>query len=226
MSLEKTGRPESTEKEFPYDALVVLGAAMEWSDELKQWEFSTIVDHYVGKLAMGKARALAARAVAGEAPKTLVTGGVDVHPETGELASRATELAKLMIERYKMSKENVIPIGTAEAGSTAGNVENLVAYLKNNPETLKRHRVAILSPRFQKERAQMMFDAHPYFKKNGVELDWLVVEDILERRDPRYKKWADAVYKTPEAKINKEMEERGIKDLKEGTYGAEERPRE
>ena len=131
-----------------------------------------------------------------------------------------------MIERYKMSEKNVIPIGTVEAGSTAGNVENVVAYLNDNSDILKRHRIAILSPRFQKERAQMMFDANPYFKEKGVELDWLVVEDILERRDPRYKKWADAVYKTPEAKINKEMEERGIRDLKEGTYGAGERPKE
>lgn len=218
MNLDRPDTNENLEKEFPYDALVVLGAVMDWSDANKRWEFPTIIERYPGKLVMGKARAIAASELEGEAPVTLVTGGRDIHPETGESASRASELAKLMTERYKMSKETVIPIGTAEAGSVMGNVENVVAYLQNNPGILRRHRIAILSPRFQKERAELMFEANPYFKEQGVTIEWLVVEDILERRDPRYKKWADAVYSTPEAEINRELEEQGIKDLKEGRY--------
>lgn len=226
MNLEKKEGAENVEKEFPYDALVVLGAVMEWSAQKKKWEFPTIIDRYAGKLVMGKARAKAAAAIEGEAPATLVTGGVDTHPETGEKVSRAAELAKLMTERYKMRKENVIPIGTAEAGSVAGNVENVVAYLQNNPQISRRHRIAILSPRFQKERAQLMFEANPYFKENNIELDWIVVEDVLEKRDPNHALWAKAVYATPEAEINRKMEEQGIKDLKEGKYGTAEKPKE
>ncbi|OGG57010.1 hypothetical protein A3D71_00535 [Candidatus Kaiserbacteria bacterium RIFCSPHIGHO2_02_FULL_55_20] len=219
MSHGEAGGLEKAEKGFPYDALVVLGAVMEWSPEQKRWEFPTIIDRYRGKLVMGKARALAASELEGDAARTLVTGGTDVHPETGEVASRATELAKLMTERYKMSKEKVIPIGTADAGSVAGNVENVVTYLKEHPEMMRRHRIAILSPHFQKERAQLMFDANPYFKENGIKLDWVIVEDILEGRDPRYKQWTAAVYNTPEAEINRNMEQGGIQDLREGRYG-------
>lgn len=218
MNLDRPKTNENPEKDFPYDALVVLGAVMDWSDTKKRWEFPTIVERYAGKLVMGKARAIAASELDQEAPVTLVTGGREIHPETGEGASRASELAKLMTERYKMSKETVIPIGTAEAGSVMGNVENVVAYLQNNPEILKRRRIAILSPRFQKERAELMFDANPYFKEQGIGIEWLVVEDILERRHPLYKEWADAVYRRPEAELNRRLEEQGIKDLKAGRY--------
>lgn len=63
-----------------------------------------------------------------------------------------------------------------------------------------------------------MFNANPYFKENNIEVDWLLVEDILEQRDPRYQKWVRALYGTPEAAIAEEMEAQGRKDFDSGTY--------
>ncbi len=215
---EKAENLEKAIEEPKYDALLVLGAVMEWNDKRGKWEFPTIIQGYAGKLVMGKARALATREMQDEAPVILVTGGSDKNPGTGEIESRSVELSKLITERYKVPKEKVVPMGKTGASHTQGNVENLVSYIQDHPEVLKMKKIGILSPRFQKERAQTMFDDNPYFKDNGIELDWIVVEDVLEKRDPRYKKWADAVYATPEAEINRQMEGKGVQDFKKGKY--------
>ena len=39
----------------------------------------------------------------------LVTGGSNIHPETGERASRSRELARLITERYGVPPEKVDP---------------------------------------------------------------------------------------------------------------------
>ena len=109
-------------------------------------------------------------------------------------------------------------MGKIGASHTAGNIENLIQYLEDHPEVLKTKRIGILSPRFQKERVALMFEENPYFKDCGIKLEWLIVEDILEDRDPRYKKWADALYATPEAEINRQMEQKGIENLHSGKY--------
>lgn len=206
------------EVEPKFDALLVLGAVMEWNDKRNRWEFPSIIQRYPGKLVTGKARALATREVQDEAPIILVTGGSDENPRTGEIESRSVELSKLMTERYKIPKEKIISMGKIGASHTAGNIENLIKYLEDHPEVLKIKRIGILSPRFQKERAMIFFEQKPYFKDHGIQLEWLVVEDILEDRDPRYKKWADALYATPEAEINRQMEQKGIEDLHSGKY--------
>ena len=167
---------------------------------------------------MGKARTIAASELEKTIPSVLVTGGTDTNPETGEAASRARELAKLMVERYQIPGEKVFSIGTEGASHTAGNVENVVNYLQSHENSLVHHRIGILSPRFQYERAKMMFDANPYFKERGIEIDWVIVEEVLERRNSLYKKWADAVHATPEAKINQKMEKQGMEALTSGAY--------
>jgi len=206
------------EIEPKFDALLVLGAVMEWNDKRSRWEFPSIIQHYAGKLVIGKARALATREVQDEAPIILVTGGSDKNPRTGEIESRSVELSKLMTERYKIPKEKITSMGKIGASHTAGNIENLIQYLEDHPEVLKTKRIGILSPRFQKERVALMFEENPYFKDCGIKLEWLIVEDILEDRDPRYKKWADALYATPEAEINRQMEQKGIENLHSGKY--------
>ncbi|OGF73430.1 hypothetical protein A2W57_00895 [Candidatus Giovannonibacteria bacterium RIFCSPHIGHO2_02_43_16] len=205
-------------EEPKYDALLVLGAVMEWSEKKGKWEFPTIIQGYPGKLVMGKARALAASEVQDEAPVILVTGGSDKNPRTGEIESRSIELSKLMTERYKIPKEKVIPMGKIGASHTQGNIENLIQYIEEYPDILKTRVIGIVSPRFQEERTKMLFDKKPYFAEHGIKLDWIIVEDILEKRDPRFKKWADAVYATPEAEINRQMEKKGIEDLRSGQY--------
>lgn len=209
------------EQEPEYDAILVLGAVMEWNDKSSSWDFPTIIDRYPGKLVMGKARAIATSYIHEKTPIVLVTGGSDKNPVTGQLESRSVQLSNLITDRYGVPKEKVISIGTLGASHTLGNVENLVQYLNDNPEILKSKKVGILLPRFQKERTELMFEQNQYFKENKIQLDWLIVEDILEHRDDRYKKWVDAVYATPEAEINRIMEKKGITDLQMGKYKSE-----
>ena len=206
------------EKEPEYDALLVLGAVMEWNDKTNNWNFPTIIDSYPGKLVMGKARAIAASYIHEKAPVVLVTGGSDKNPVSGQFESRSIQLSNLITDSYGVSKEKVVPIGSLGASHTLGNVENLVHYLEEHPEILKSKKIGILSPRFQSERAKLMFEQNLYFEENKIQLDWLIVEDILEHQDVRYKKWVDAVYARPEAEINRAMEEKGIADLKAGKY--------
>lgn len=205
------------EKALRFDALVVLGAVMAWNKKRKQWAFPTIIPHYAGKLVMGKARALAAREIQDCAPLILVTGGSDRNPVTGDLDSRAIELSKL-IKRYGVPENKVFPIGTMGASHTKGNVENLAAFLKERPEVLQTRRIIILCQCFQRERAELMFQSNPFFRKHGIVLDWITVEEVLAGRSPRYKKWADGVYATKEAAINQRLEQEGIRDFLMGTY--------
>ncbi len=218
-TLEGQGSPERI-KESKYDVIVVLGAVMKWNEEAKIWDFPTTVEKelYSGHLVMGKARAIAASDIQEDGAKLLITGGVQKHPETGELASRAQELTRLITEKYHVPPEKVVPIGTVGAAHTQGNVENVVAYLQSHADELKKNRIAILSPRFQKKRAEMMFDANPYFKDHNIAIDWIVVEDVLEKRHPLYKRWAEKVKKTPEAAVAEKMEAQGREALKGGTY--------
>jgi len=169
-------------KTYNYDALLVLGAVMKWNPHMNKWDFPHIVDSYVGKLVMGKVRAFAASLLHNLAPIVLVTGGSDVHPETQKRVSRSVELAKLMNTKYEIPKEKIIPIGTAKASHTLGNAKNLIKYIDENPEILQNQKIAILSPRFQAKRAEIMFDMNPYFKENKIELIWLIAEDEIEKK--------------------------------------------
>lgn len=216
--MEKPQQIESRERKYSYDALLVLGAVMEWDKSRKMWDFPAIIPRYAGKLVMGKVRALAASLLSNLAPVVLVTGGSDVNPETGERVSRSVELTKLMTGVYKIPENKVVPMGTAEASHTLGNAENLIQFIKDHPEILKQKRIAVLSPRFQAERARMMFEKNSYFEEHGVVVEWLIAEDEIEKRHPEMKRYFDWIYSTPEAEENRQMEERGIEDLRLDKY--------
>jgi len=218
MFSQEPTKLETKEKEYPYDALLVLGAVMEWDKFRNIWDFPPIIERYTGKLVMGKVRAFAASLLSESAPVVLVTGGSDVHPETGKRVSRSIELTKLMTGVYQIPKDKVVPMGTAEASHTLGNAENLIQYIEGHPETLKQKRIAILSPRFQVERAKMMFETNPYFQEHGIVVEWLIAEDEIEKRFPEMKEYFDWIYSTPEAEVNRQMERKGIEDLKGGGY--------
>lgn len=210
--------PESQKGEFRYDAIVVLGAVMEWNEKTSNWEFPTIVEKYPGKLVEGKARAIATKEVQHLAPRILVTGGFDVQPKTGQPYSRAVELSRLITEKYKVPKDKVIPIGTGQEENTQGNLEDLVGYLKQDLSFLDRKKIAVLTPRFQKERAEIIFNQNPFFSQNQISIEWIIVEDVLTKRSPLYRAWESKVYNTEAAQINRQMEQKGIKDLKSGRY--------
>lgn len=197
-----------------YDAIVVLGAVMVWDKSGQKWTFPDIVPGYAGKLVIGEKRALAAVHVADQTDKLLVTGGSQSHPETGEIHSRATELAKLIIS-LGVDQAKVEVIGTTGMSHTQGNVENVVVHLKANTNI---RRVAILSPLFQHIRAKMMFDGNPFFKENGIDLYWLLVEAILGIVDRKYIEWSKRLYSSPEAATCLKMEQKGIYALCTGQY--------
>ena len=191
---------------YRYDAIVVLGAVMEWSPKLGQWIFPGFTDNYPAKMVLGTWRALAASFIHEQAPKMLVTGGSQKHPETDEVHSRAVELTKLICE-LGVPFEKIEVIGKIGASHTIGNRDNLRDYLRAHPEI---KRIAILCPRFQLGRAVLMHDADPFFKESGIETTWIVVEAVLKRHDPTFQLLEEAVYKTPEAEVCRQMEEKGI----------------
>lgn len=216
-ALEPISNPESMEKEPKYDALLVLGACMEWDPKKNEWTFPTWVppEIYGPELVMGKARAIATAEIAKDASVVLVTGGPQEHPETKEKHSRAKELSRL-IKEYGVGEEKVISMG--KGGNTLKNAEDTADYLEKNPEVLKQKKIAILSPQFQQKRAKMMFDKHPYFKEHGIDVDWVIVEDVLEGRDPKYKEWTEALYQNPKYGKVLQSEIKGIRDLNSGEY--------
>lgn len=217
-SVEKQGKPfENSENEPKYDAILVLGACMEWNEDRKQWQFPTWVskDIYGPELVMGKARAIAASSLSNKTETILVTGGMQKNPVTEEEVSRATELSRVIKERG-VPADKIIPIG--KGGNTLKNAEDTAEYLKANPEIIQNKRIAVLSPRFQSDRARMMFEQNTYFQENDISVDWIIVEDVLEGRDERYKKWVQAVYEDPRYDTVLESEAEGIKDLKSGRY--------
>lgn len=197
-----------------YDAIVVLGAVMVWDGNLKKWTFPDIVTSYAGKLVLGDRRALAAAYLADKTTHILVTGGSDTHPETGEVHSRAVELAYRIVE-MGAPYNKVQVIGQIGSSHTQGNVENLIAWLKTRPGINK---VAILSPLFQYHRARMMFDLNLYFKEAGINLEWLIVETILMKEDLDFIDWFEKVYTSPDALVCLEMEVQGIKALRDKNY--------
>lgn len=226
MSNEEFGKikRESAEKEPKYDALLVLGACMEWDAKEKKWIFPTWVPEkiYKPKLVMGDERAEAAKEIHKEAKVVLVTGGPQEHPETGETASRANELSRVISEKG-VPKEKIIPMG--RGGNTLKNAEDTAAYLEANPDILVNNRIAVLSPRFQYERAKMMFEEHPYFKERGIEVDWILVDDTLADKHPMYREWLEKIYNATDPDDDKNLydkvvasEEKGIADLEAGGY--------
>lgn len=200
-----------------YDAIVVLGAVMQWDKKFRKWKFPTIIDGYSGKLVMGHARACAASLIAHKSNRLLITGGSDTNPETGKKDSRAIELAKLITDRYKVPVAKVTVIGQSQSGHTQGNVENVVAYLsQENLVSFKN--VAVLSPAFQVERAKIMFEENNFFLEQGIALHWLIVEDLLEKYHRLFSVWRKSVYKTLAAEVCESMEKQGIKALKAKKY--------
>ena len=215
FSQEKPEGQSQIERSPKYDAILVLGAQMVWNDKKQEWTFPTVKQDYAGKLVMGKARAIATSEIENEASSILVTGGKEIHPETGEPHSRAIELSRL-INEYGVSKDKIFPIG--EGGNTIENANDAAKYLESNPNIIKTKKIAILCPKFQYERAKMMFETNHYFKNNDIEVSWLMVEDILGERSAHYKNWENKVYSTPEAAINKELEQKGMENFKSGSY--------
>lgn len=208
---------ENIEKEPKYDALLVLGACMEWDQQKQEWTFPTWVpaEIYGPELVMGKARAIATAEIAKDALVVLVTGGQQEHPETKERHSRAEELSRLIGE-YGVEKEKIIPMG--KGGNTLENAKDAARYLEGNPGILKNKKIAVLSPKFQQKRAKMMFDKHPYFQEHGIDVDWIIVEDILTGKDRRYGEWVKTLYKNPKYGKVLQSEIRGIQDLDSGKY--------
>jgi len=208
---------ENNESEPKYDAILVLGACMEWDKNKKQWIFPTWVpkEIYNPELVMGKARAIAASELREGAEVMLVTGGPQLNPETGETASRAIELSKLIAE-YDVPNEKIIPIG--KGGNTLENAKDTATYLESHPEIVVNKKIAVLSPRFQYERARMMFEQHPYFIDHNISVDWIIVEDILENRSGKYKKWTEALQNDHRYSEVLKSEENGINDIKSGNY--------
>lgn len=201
-----------------YDALVVLGAVMEWDPYRQMWDFPPIIERYAGKLVLGKVRAFVAMLLQDTAPLILVTGGNDKHPETGETCSRSVELARLITKVYGVPEEKVVPMGTIGASHTLGNAQNFVEYLRANREIIRRNIIGIVAPDFQWRRAAMMFRANPYFQQHQIRLEWIIAEQVIQNSFPEISGFFDWLYSSEAAAICTQMEIKGMRDLVIGSY--------
>ncbi len=181
------------------DALMVMGAVMDWNKEKEEWSFPSIIPRYSGAIVMGKARAKAATELHEHADILLVTGGKDTHPNTQAIHSRSDELTKL-IQDMGVPQNKVIPMG--KGGNTLENVKDLALYLKEHSEVLKENRIGVLCISYQYERAKAMFDKeyaeNPFFKEHPVEVVWFQAEEVLESsvseaQQHHWKRWGTAV---------------------------------
>ena len=197
-----------------YDAVLVLGTGMKWDKELGKWTFPHIIKN---SLVLGQIQAVAAAEVHEITPYLLVTGGSEINPETGKKDSRSKELTKSILD-LGVPLEKVVSIGRLQSSSTYGNFEDLAFYLRNNPEIIQEKKFAILSPRFQSERAKMILVRNNHLKDFRLSFEWLVAEEILQEKNPEYASQIEKMYDTPEARRTIRMEKKGISDLEKGIY--------
>lgn len=197
-----------------WDVLIVLGAVMRPSVDGVGWTFPLVMnaDEYSGRLVLGEWRACAAVELSEQAELVLVTGGNNKHPKTGQLHSRAVELARRIVE-LGAKRDKVIPIGQLASSHVLGNISNYMEFLSQRPEM---KRIAILSPRFQMERAKLMHSNDP--RSAGFAVEWVEVEKVLVEAEIIRESEVQAIYNSPEGQICAQMEREGIAHFKSGTY--------
>lgn len=214
MTPEQRTTPEP-EIQYPYDALVVLGASMRWDDKRNRWYFPTIIEEARGKLSEGKARAIGA-GMAFErhlAPLILVTGGIE--RDKGHEGSRSHELAKLIVSRYHVPEDAVRAIG--QRGNTEGNGLDVTDFLTEHPEYIKRNRLGVLTNYWHLPRALTILSDNEFFKERGIEL--VPVEpEIMMIENKYYRKWVDAIDRSPEMDLALWWENKGMADYKAKDY--------
>lgn len=215
MNNEVLRQQEASIAPSHFDAVIMLGAFMQQS-ESGIWKMPTIIQDDPYKVVGGHSRAIAAQQLFKEncVDLFLVTGGTQYD---GELAvSRAEILAGLMIRKYKIPQEVVMPIG--RRGNTLGNVEDAYEFLVTHEEIIRTGSLAFLTNLWQISRALVFFDNHDFFSRNGVRITPLVVEDILIRRHRFYRQWAHDLYGSGEMKTRTAAELNGIADFYGDTY--------
>lgn len=200
------------------DAVVVMGASMDFDNRTKRWYFPTVVNNGIGKVDAGNSRTIAARQLVDEGfdGPFWVTGGREVSQD-GRVELQAIELARLMIGKRGINQQQVVAIGQEASTNTHGNVADVVAYLTAHPE-IPHRRIGVLANEWHILRALLIFYENPYFKNGDVELVPIIANTILRRRSARYQKWDDCMQQIPEMQERERFELSGIEDLARGRY--------
>ena len=125
-----------------------------------------------------------------------------------EMEKRSRSTIASLVEMVKMAKENKwekMAILTSDY------------HVPRTQEMLRQ--LAVLAERFDLSDSEFL-DVWKHFDEGkGLEVRFLSSEQILPLRDRRYQKLIEEVKKLPAYKARLEAEERGLKQLKDGTYG-------
>lgn len=192
------------ELEPHYDAIVVLGAKMEWKERklftagqsviVGEWRFPTIFRDDLGKVSAGNVTAAAAGCVysMGLTESLLITGGIE--ESKGHVGSRSEELSKLIARKYKVPEGNLMVIG--KRGNTPGNVQDTIDYLKENPD-IEIKKLGILSNEWHLPRAMDSFKKEKFFEEHGISLFSVPDEVILKKISRHYEWWLKKLSRSP-----------------------------
>lgn len=201
------------------DAIVIMGASIDYHPSLRRWRFPLIVQNGLGKVDGGNMRMLAALQLVkeGYTKQFLITGGAVESPYEGK-ASQAEEMASQMIEKRNIPREQVISLGRPESTNTHGNVTDIIEYLRSHPDVLQQKKIGILAGDWHMLRTLIIFQENPFFQEHEIELVPLMASKVLSRRSSHHAAWAEAINDIPEMENRVELEISGVTDLVKGTY--------
>lgn len=212
-------RIRSPEQQSPIDAIIILGAKLQWDASHKQWYLPKIEDGNFLEALDGWERAYAAhflyRKHAGM-PILLVTGGFDEDKQTGIRASRAEAIADVLISEFHIPQESVYVIHTD--GNTIGNIKGIAQLLDSN-ETLrsKAHSFAILANASHLARAHYFF-SDPTIFPHALPLRSLSIESVLVESGRISQEYLSQQLQSRHMKKRFETDMQGIHDYILGTY--------
>lgn len=195
-------------------------------DHYRSTSYKDLDSH--GFLAGGHARVIAAAEIGKYFPEVkLITTSYYQPDKPIHAEIYARELEKLSIPKNQIELEK-------KSTSTLTSLIEMVKLAKNHDWK----EMSILTSDFHVPRTQEMYHqlkdlaenfnladeefskAWNYFKKEGgLKISFIVAEEILLLRDSRYKTIIEEVKKTEAYKKRVESEKKGVKQLKEGTYG-------
>lgn len=208
-----------TPTNYPFDAIVVLGVAIQKDPATGKFIFNNLVEYLDPsiKLLGARSRAIAVIQALEEklAPFVLITGGKQ-EDLRGNQTTKAQLLGEYIAQKQHDSSKFLIPIG--QTGNTLGNIADTADYLLAHPELLSKRKIAVLTNEFHIPRAMEMFKSNPFFKDSNIEITPLSVEELLSRRSLFHARWVANLQSNPLMQEVREREEQGLRDFREGRY--------
>jgi len=196
------------------EAIIILSGGIKKNKD-GNWVSSELKDTEVSP--GGKSRVIAASYLFNDDSERFIitTGQVgseklaqeNKHPNISVILKK--ELIELGVPEQKIIEEN--------------NSNNTFEQLSESVKVIKEHsfeHIIFISNRYHLSRIEAMIEKIPELKEllSSGELEFKASEEILIEKDPKWKEEIDRAYSTEAMKERIALEEKGVRDLKEGKY--------